>query len=208
MGEIVDNLRLLTRRICPYSAAMKYQAYSFTLDPAWFFEPDNTAHAYGVDSRINQVPLHYISYMYIFYRGSRNYIVQKQVKGNPNTTPVTEGIQSIIAKSDDLISSSPVWLDNAVNRYRSGQFEARSYESILPVISFNAPYYSNVPIQLVSDAWNTTTHLRMLYAIETSPYGGASSGFDPARWQVFTGGGDDFSFGYPVGTPQMYDYGA
>lgn len=207
VGEIVDNLRLLTRRISPYSAAMKYPAYGFTLDPAWFFEPGVSAHAYGVDSRINQVPLHYISYMYVFYRGGRNYIVQKQDRGQP-TTPGKEATHAIIARSDDLISGSPVWLDNPLNRYRSGQFEARSYESILPVISFTAPYYSNVPIQLVSDAWNTTAHLRMLYGIETSPYGGTSSGFDEATFQVFTGGADDFSFGYAVGTPQMYDYGA
>lgn len=206
-GEIVKNLRLLTRRIGPYSHTMNAQEWALLLDPAWFFQYDTGAYA-NIGFRINQVPLHYISYLYVFYTGGREYIIQKlrnSVYVGTGTNTTVQDVNTTIVRSDDINSQDPKFLNWPVSAYRSGMFEGRSFTSLSPLIQVKCPYYSNVPIQLISDQYITTNHLRARYAVETQPR--QSADYVAPLWQVFTGFSDDGGFGYQVGGPEMYDYG-
>lgn len=192
IGELHNNLRPLTRR---FGYEILYStptiSDSMTLDPAWFFEPNTIA---------VRTPLNYFSRMYVFYRGSVRYKIFTLATNDTATYPFRS------VSSSEIISTSPRSYTTAPNAFGSvsgGRFSHIQYTNLNPVVEVTCPYFSNVPIQLVSRAYITDLHLRMVYKTVSSG-NSANAGKSGMVWKA---GGDDFSFGYLVGCPLILDYG-
>lgn len=190
-GEIINNLRPLTRRCC-YEASWLTPgtSNSITLDPANFF----TNNTQAVRS-----PLNYVARLFVFYKGSVRYKLM-----NLGTTPLYGTRAFMVANSSEIISTSPrPYSDVPANASSlAGRFMHFQMIDINPVMEITCPYYSNVPSQIVSKTYITSTHLRMIYKYfdNGDPTAAGNTGF------IYKAAGDDFSFGYLVGVPLLLDY--
>ncbi|APG78054.1 hypothetical protein [Wenzhou picorna-like virus 27] len=116
----------------------------------------------------NNNPLHYISYLYRFYRGGKRYKMQTGLwsqpgQSYPNTySDVSQGGNWLqtnrvpIVVSRDLLSTSngDVTIYNPSNRVPTdgtGKFQHQVYSDLRGVVEWEMPYYSRVPISLVAE---------------------------------------------------------
>lgn len=193
-GEVIHNLRPLTRRYA-YEHTWITPTFpnSFTLDPAFFFA-NNTQSV--------RSPLNYIARLYVFYKGSVRYKLF-----NLSTTAAATPLHQrnyMTASSSEIISSSPrsYSVSPANATFGAGRFHTVQMIDINPVLEIACPYYSNVPIQIVSKTYITNTHLRMIYKYGDNGDGTVAGNLG----MVYKAAGDDFSFGYLAGAPLILDY--
>ncbi len=194
-GEVINNLRVLTRRF-GYDHVWQTNGTgapnAFTLDPAYFFSNSTTSVRH---------PLNYLARMYVFYKGSVRYkmLVYKAVSSDALLR------QHAIVSNSEILSTSPVpYGTTPANAYSiaAGRFLHFQFLDINPIVEVTCPFYSNVPMQIISKTYITTTHLRMIYKYQDSG--------DPTitgnQGLVYKAGADDFTFGYLVGAPLLLDY--
>ena len=196
IGEVINNLRPLTRRFSlDFAWASTGVVPPFTLDPAWFFDPSPVS---------VRTPINYFSRMYVFYRGSVRY---KIFVTRDNTRQVSSSaIPRVIITSSEIISTSPrsyITVPDAPSSASGGRFTQVQYNELNPIVEVTCPFYSNVPIQLVSRTYITDLHLRMIYKLSTT----ADVATTNNNGSIWKAAGDDFSYGYLVGCPPLLDYG-
>lgn len=197
IGEVHNNLRPLTRRFTQATNVVTLvSGSSLTLDPAWFesFQANQTS------------MLEYISRFYAFYRGSIRF---KVFVGQTFTPDASSGVNTrwAMASSAQLLSTSPINYDSPVNNaagYGGGRFAHIQSIDLNPILEIECPYYSNVPMQLVSNTYITNLHLRMVYKFNQLTPNSLGPG---ANYRIFKAGGDDFSFGYLIGAPPLFRTG-
>jgi hypothetical protein len=186
VGEMVTNLRLLTRRfsLC-YAATFPAGTFSFTLDPA-FLGIVTAAHT----------PLTYFARMYAFYHGGRRYKIAVQ---DQNFLSTING--RVYVASSEVISTSPrtySTVPGITNFF--GRFVHTQFSTLNPFVEITTPYYANVPIQLVSNDYTVPNHLRLIY-------GATIHAPVDAAVNLFTAATDDFSYGYLIGAPMIIPTG-
>lgn len=194
-GEFFNNLRPLTKRFGILSQS--YENSTGNLDPGFFF--DNTG------SIVTQVPLNYISTMYRFWAGSRRY--KFIVNEYPVFTPATPTIQSQIQAAADVpkievfsqlaVSTAPADLTAGIRPDGAGNFRHIGFPRLNPVVEVQCPYYSTTHCQVVTSVAGVPQRSRMIYAFRISPRGGF---YIPGSVTILTAAGDDFSFGFLLGT--------
>lgn len=193
-GEVLNNLRPLTRRF-GFETTWSTPALSsiLTLDPAFFFSSNSQA---------VRNPLNYISRLFVFYKGSVRYklfVVGTNIPANLGS------VKRMYVSSSEIISTSPRDYQVAPansGSIGSGRFIHAQILDLNPVVEVACPYYSNVPMQIVSKTYITSNHLRMIYMSITNDDQTTAGGVG----LVFKAAGDDFSFGYLVGAPLLLDY--
>jgi hypothetical protein len=180
-GEMIRNLRLLTRRFgFAYIKAITGTT-AFTLDPAYFGGFDSTIAYFNS-------PLRYFSRMFAFYHGSRRYKVLLTDAG----TGTANG--NVYAFSTEVVSSSPRPFSTVPPGSGGGHFTHLLYTEMNPFLEITVPYYSNVPIQVISNDYTVPNHLRLVYAVDCRVSSNSTVG-------ILEAAGDDFSFGYLIGPP-------
>lgn len=191
-GEVINNLRPLTRRyMYDYSWLTPGTSNQITLDPAFFF---------GNNSVSTRAPLNYIARMYVFYKGGVRYKIFNQ-----QATPAIGTRAMMFATSGEIISTSPRSYQTVPANATSpggGRFMNLQFIDINPVMEITCPFYSNVPMQIVSKTYITSNHLRMIYKYfdSSDPAADGNTGW------ILKAASDDFSFGYLVGAPLLLDY--
>lgn len=211
IGEVTTNLRELTRRFGTVymfdSFTEKYnrgfQHRRLTLDPALFWN-SNVA---GDQSTLSYTPIGYISAMYRFYRGSRRYKLFCIKKSHSDTeTNAADYIHRMTVTSQQLSSMSPInFTAGLVETQLPGAFQHTTFVDVNPVLECTVPYYSNVPMQVISNDWVVRQHSRMVYSFEYFPPFEETANWTQPEIGVMTAAGDDFSFGYLLGTPMVDD---
>jgi hypothetical protein len=195
VGELVNNIRPYTRRF-GFETAWSSPTFPgrITLDPAYFWE--------STFPGVTNNPLNYFSRMYVFYRGGVRYKLFFTSKGTLNT-----GQQWTCAvASSNIRSGSPepyTTVPADTTSFIAGRFLHRQYLDLNPVVEITCPYYSNVPIQILSKVYLTDLHQRMRWKTfnSTDPTAAGDTGL------LYKAAGDDFSFGYLVGAPLLVDTG-
>lgn len=193
LGEIVNNLRPYTRRFgFEYSWASPSFPGRLTLDPAYFFTEVVQA---------SNNPINYFMRMYVFYRGSVRYKLFFIAKNFQSETAsdyrwiCNVSSSNIRAGSPEQYSTVPA---DTTSLY-AGRFTHKQYLELNPVVEITCPYYSNVPIQIISKTYLTDLHQRMRWKFTNNS--------DPTltndRGEIWKAGGDDFTFGYLVGAPML-----
>jgi hypothetical protein len=186
-GEIHNNLRPLTRRFgIDYSWSSPTTSSQITLDPAYFWSNSIL---------FSRNCLNYWCRLFVFYRGSMRY----KIFSTRSTVPA--GARPLmIVSSSALRDSSPLPYGTApsdATDYEGGRFQHYQFVDLNPIVEVVCPYYSNVPIQLISKTYIQTLHDRMIYKSFTSDDNSVAG----SNGSVFKAAGDDFSFGYLVGAP-------
>lgn len=120
------------------------------------------------DNLPNNNPLHYISYLYRFYRGGKRYKMQTGLWSQPGQSypnvysDVSQGgnwLQTSrvpLVVSRDLLptSNGDVTIYNPSTRIPtdgSGKFQHQVYSDLRGVVEWEMPYYSRIPISLVTE---------------------------------------------------------
>lgn len=120
------------------------------------------------DALPNNNPLHYISYLYRFYRGGKRYKMQTGLWSQPEQsgpndyTSLSQGsnwtqtTRIPIVVSRDLLptSNGSVTIYNPTTRMpngESGGFQHQVYSDLRGVVEWEMPYYSRIPLSLVSE---------------------------------------------------------
>lgn len=196
VGELHNNLRPLTRRFgYEYSYANNGNPLNaLALDPAFFFT---------TVSQTQNNPINYISRLYCFYRGSVRYkLLTSMYTVLTGSVAGTERVTNplMIGSTAQLLSTSPIGYGTAINspdNFAAGRFIHPQPMTNNPFLEIMCPYFSNVPMQLISKTYITNLHLRMIYKI-IFQNASADSSQDS---RLFKAAGDDFSFGYLVGAP-------
>lgn len=224
MGESIVNLRELTRRFVPYclkyGTANSVTPFSVTFDPAWFGSLTSASYP----ERINvflvngnlvgaytncTAPIEYISKIFRFWRGSRrykgyvgnastgdsaiqNFMNQARLTAvtyvNGNVEPPTFAVNGQGPESTfDINSTFSHFCDGTTNK----------------VCEITVPYYSDTPIQCISDGTNFSD--ADSYAIRNKVIfdSGATYNNNSKQMLYYMAAGDDFSFGYLIGAPLL-----
>nr|APG76809.1 hypothetical protein [Beihai picorna-like virus 73] len=128
----------------------------------------STANLRVADNLPNNNPLHYISYLYRFYRGGKRYKMQTGLwsqpgQSYPNTySDVSQGGNWLqtnrvpIVVSRDLLptSNGDVTIYDPSTRVPTdgaGKFQHQVYSDLRGVVEWEMPYYSRIPISLVAE---------------------------------------------------------
>jgi hypothetical protein len=202
----------------------------------------------------SQSALHYLSYIYTFWTGSHRY---KIFVGNGSAIAPVSGSLISQDESSKLLTTTyslqprsqipyrvfrdteivrngainpPITtIANAVDDRVDGRFESVVYPDLDGCLEFTVPYYSNLPISLITQG--TTSNVRGPLVARNSvrvtkgfstkdtltPYfslAGASdlyatlTGFvqsEIGAYVLYEAAGDDFSYGYLHGAPTLYN---
>jgi hypothetical protein len=189
-------------------------------------------------------PINYISYLFRFWRGAKRYKVflpssgsvesfAQRIGDNPSggirTNSVRTSLPVIVKRaSEPKISGflEPPFLtaNHAVESIPT--FEHTIFPDITGCVEFEAPYYSTLPISLVSEglpvtAFGPTVNRSLInvtigassHSVDVPAYQYIASDTVPnspfvfrpsiGDYRLFSAAGDDFSFGYLVGAPQI-----
>lgn len=224
IGEQVSNLRELTRRFTPcaikLSSSDNLTPMSAVFDPAWFGSlpgsPDDInikvydSQGYVAGAYTNcTAPIEYISKIYRFWRGSRRYkaVVGNALVGdsskqnfinqayispvsfvNGNVTPPR--FYTSTAPPEDTYNINSVFshfVDGTTNR----------------VCEISVPYYSDTPIQCISDGTNFTDVDSYCIRNKVVFSNGPTANNTAKQVMYYMAAGDDFSFGYLIGAPLL-----
>lgn len=186
-GEMIRNLRLLTRRFgTAYGVEITANA-GYTLDPAYFG-------GFDAGAFYRTTPLRYFSRMYAFYRGGRRYKVVVNKSGFVGNTNA-----SVVVTSSEIVSSSPRPYTVTPSANLNG-FEHTLDTNHNAFCEVTAPFYSNVPIQVISNDYTVPNHLRMIYRA----FVGIT---ENSAVRIMEAANDDFSFGYLIGPPVVIPSG-
>lgn len=197
IGEMVTNLRYLTRRFSPAQEFIP-DAGSLTLSlPNYYFgeiyKPTNVLANYRI------VPLDYISYIYRFFRGGMRWKAMY-------SCPVTAGgYQDLVLEHGPAGPRVITELKaTAANLYdalvlRTNTFFNRTFNTLNPVNEITAPYFSQTHIRpvLSSNAVQPTLmeDSNTIYRLKSFSSGSTES------VTIFKAAADDFTFGWLIGPP-------
>lgn len=224
IGEQVGNLRELTRRFTPcaikLSSNNNLNPSSVVFDPAWFGSLVNNAGDINIKVFSSQgyvagaytnctSPIEYISKIYRFWRGSRrykavvgnadigdsskqNFITQARISPtsfvNGNVTP--PGFFTAASPPEDIYNINSVFshfVDGTTNR----------------TCEISVPYYSDTPIQCISDGTNFTNADSYCMRSKVTFDNGPTTTQSSKQVMYYMAAGDDFSFGYLIGAPVL-----
>jgi len=116
----------------------------------------------------NNNPLHYISYLYRFYRGGKRYKMQTGLWSQPGQSypslysDVSQGgnwlqtsrVPLVVSRNLASTSNGDVTLYNpssTIPTDGSGKFQHQVYSDLRGVVEWEMPYYSRIPISLVAE---------------------------------------------------------
>lgn len=196
IGEMHNNLRPYTRRLgLIQSVTVLAPNTGITLDPAFFFD--------ALD-QVRANPLNFVTRIYAFYRGSMRYkffiTAVTTASAPPDPSSVWVPHQFVGASTSELVSGNPrqlLTVPDSSTRIGSGRMVHYQPIDNNPVFEITCPYYSNVPMQLISKTYVTNLHLRMVYKLWLA----LNTPDDVLQFFCFKAGGDDFDCGFLIGPP-------
>jgi hypothetical protein len=191
-GEYYTNLRPLTRRFG--ITGFDNNANVINIDPAWFGDLNTVDYAN---------PLSYISTLFRFYTGSQRYKLIMDRKGATSLTS-PEGlafINSLTAYSQLAVSIPPNGYNGVARPTAAGSFQHYQSLDLNPVFEIECPYYSNVPMQVITNNADIPQRSRMIYAVRVNPQ--TNENFSAPNLSIYRAAGDDFSFGFQVGSRSL-----
>lgn len=197
IGEIVTNLRALTRRFARTTTLSKNVAGKMQWDlPSYYFAPIFDP-AVDVLDNYSITPLDYISFIYRFFRGGNRYKFMVAGASAIDTTAYQEAILAAGYPSARV----PTTVNDALyNKFynASASFMHRLYVWINPILEITTPFYSQTiirPIVGVDSAQpENMTSNSLLYRI---------SGNYTCDVDVLRAAADDFTFGWLLGAPTL-----
>lgn len=224
IGEHITNLRELTRRFvpCAYSNGdtLDKAILSVTFDPAWFgsLVSENLFTNMKVFNNSGQLlgaynncvsPLEYISKIYRFWRGSRRYkaVAERELDAFPAGKQFF--IQAHLSTEFDVngnvappnFQSSDEPPEDRYNIYSTFSHFVDGTNNRVAEIS--VPYYSDTPIQCISDGTNFTNADSYCIRSKVVFSNGPSANNATRSMLFYMAAGDDFSFGYLIGAPLL-----
>jgi len=187
VGESCLSLRSLTKR---FSFLKNYPLGFFPLGfDTGQFSPNSTL-------------LESISFLYRFYAGSRRYkfIVTKHPKKAGLVPSNLRLVATLLPNIEgDIQAPAPITL--TVSPYQSSP-SALTFVDLNPVLEITVPFYHSTPIDLLSSQSMVTSVARPAFCISWL-YDGMSEADEQGAVDVLVAAGDDFSFGYQVGPPNV-----
>lgn len=224
IGESVSNLRELTRRFTPYAIKLgttnSITPFGMIFDPSWFGTLVNEARPELIKITTQQgtvvgaytncvAPIEYISKIFRFFRGSRRY---KAVLGNANSGDssiqnfMVQGYLSPTVFVNGDVTAPQIYIST------TGPEDTFDIKSVFShfcdgvtnkVCEVSAPFYSDTPIQVISDGTVFTNgdNYAMRHKVIFNP--GPTANNNAKQVLYYTAAGDDFSFGYLIGAPSL-----
>lgn len=224
MGESVSNLRELTRRFTP--CALKVGSDSnlsplgVIFDPAWFGALNSTAISSNVKAFDSQgylagaytnctSPIEYIAKIYRFWRGSRRYkgVSGNAISGDSNKQNfVNMAYLSPVSFVNGNVTPPTFFTDvqPPEDRYNINSVFSHFVDaSTNRVVEITVPYYSDTPIQCISDGTNFTNADSYCVRNKVVFSNGPTANNTAKQMMYYMAAGDDFSFGYLIGAPLL-----
>lgn len=224
IGESVSNFRELTRRFTPCALKVgsdeNLSPLGVIFDPAWFGALvsasidtnvkvfDSQGYLAGAYTNCT-APIEYISKIYRFWRGSRRY---KGVSGNALSGDSTkqnfinQAYLSPVSFVNGNVTPPTFFTDSSPpeDRYNINSVFSHFVDaSTNRVVEISVPYYSDTPIQCVSDGTNFTNSDSYCVRNKVVFSNGPSANTTAKQMMYFMAAGDDFSFGYLIGAPLL-----
>lgn len=224
IGESVSNLRELTRRFTPCALKVgsdeNLSPLGVIFDPAWF----GSLVSDSIDSNVKvfdgqgiiagaytncTAPIEYIAKIYRFWRGSRRY---KGVSGNALSGDSTkqnfinQAYLSPVSFVNGNITPPTFFTDTQPpeDRYNINSVFSHFVDaSTNRVVEITVPYYSDTPIQCVSDGTNFTNADSYCIRNKVVFSNGPTATTTAKQMMYYMAAGDDFSFGYLIGAPLL-----
>nr|ULF99827.1 MAG: hypothetical protein [Aparavirus sp.] len=129
----------------------------------------STANLRVADLIPNNNPLHYISYLYRFYRGGKRYKMQTGLWSQPEQTTrsdyseaaqkgswtQTARVPIVVSRDLQSTTNGDIAAYNPSSRMpntENGGFQHQVYSDLRGVVEWESPYYSRIPISLVAEA--------------------------------------------------------
>nr|QRQ90143.1 MAG: hypothetical protein 2 [Riboviria sp.]QRQ90159.1 MAG: hypothetical protein 2 [Riboviria sp.] len=224
IGESVSNLRELTRRFTPCALKVgsdeNISPLGVVFDPAWFGTLvsatigtnvkvfDSQGYVAGAYTNCT-APIEYISKIYRFWRGSRRY---KGVSGNSlsgDSTKqnfVNQAYLSPVSFVNGNVTPPTFFTDTTPpeDRYNINSVFSHFVDgSTNRVVEISVPYYSDTPIQCVSDGTNFINSDSYCIRNKVVFSNGPTANNTAKQMMYYMAAGDDFSFGYLIGAPLL-----
>lgn len=224
IGESVSNLRELTRRFTPCALKVgsdeNLSPLGVVFDPAWFGSLTTGAidtnvkvfngQGYLAGAYTNcTAPIEYISKIYRFWRGSRRY---KGVSGNALSGDSTkqnfinQAYLSPVSFVNGNVTPPTFFTDTQPpeDRYNINSVFSHFVDaSTNRVVEITVPYYSDTPIQCISDGTNFTNADSYSVRNKVVFSNGPTANTTAKQMMYYMAAGDDFSFGYLIGAPLL-----
>ena len=222
IGESITNLRELTRRFTPCALKVaddgSFSSAGVIFDPAWFgaltsFAINTNVKAFSAQGNLAgaytncTAPIEYISKIFRFWRGSRRY---KSISGNASVgdsskqnfcnqaylSPVSFVNGNVTPPTFYTISTPPedTYFINSVFSHIVDGVNNR-------ICEISVPFYSDTPIQCVSDGTNFTDSDAYCMRNKVVFNNGPTASNTSKQFMYYMAAGDDFSFGYLIGAP-------
>jgi len=193
IGDKCDNLRVLCKRSTLLGDPPSNQ---YTLDPSFFG-------SYSVGSS-NACAVNYISRIFRLFLGGRRYKIftySSIITSNPTLTPTyTTASQVFIYFAD------PFLFGGLVSSEQKSSYITSVSNTLNPVLEVSVPYNRLTPSAIVSDKEFQTDSFRPILLVNSFDHSASPPLVTPPIRHVYTGGADDFSFGYLVGSPVVRTY--
>lgn len=222
MGETITNLRPLLRRYFPVGLSIceKATAYTYVMYPFAMIEP-----SLGDTTKQNEALtfeyLHYISYLYRFYRGGMRHMiktvgnpeVRMSMKFDPDIRTTNNDFVISNEKTDSFGKRSPIFkctVDNPVEKFHLMPYAA-TQPSFVPLtggMEFEIPYYAKIhksPVKKVPRDANEIINAideaifpegKVIFQVDFSNMSGKNFVVEHYRSAA-----DDFNFGFLLGAP-------
>lgn len=200
IGEIVTNLRYLTRRFGYLAGFTANEDLQVEVPLNYFgqlYDPASTTDI----SEISLPPIDYISFLYRFYRGGLRFKFMKKTKGINGLTDYQEavlmpGIESVTVPTQVPVSTTTTSLFDKFFK-GANSFVHRAYCIMSPIMEVTTPFYSQTPIKpIVGIDSSQPTQLEPAALMYRSVSADTDNGVD-----ILKASHDDFSFGWLIGAP-------
>lgn len=224
IGESISNLRELTRRFTPCALKVgsdnNLSPLGVVFDPAWF----GALTSDSIDSNVKVFdglgvlagaytnctsPIEYIAKIFRFWRGSRRY---KGVSGNASSSDsskqnfINQAYLSPVSFVNGNITPPTFFTDTQPpeDRYNINSVFSHFVDSTTNrVVEITVPYYSDTPIQCVSDGTNFSNADSYCIRNKVVFSNGPTVNTTAKQMLYYMAAGDDFSFGYLIGAPLL-----
>lgn len=184
VGEIVHSLAEVIKRMCTaYSSASTIVSF----DPTYF----------GTNTGPSQnVPLWYISWLYRFYRGSTRVSYYHSPTLNTDRVPATT-----LATSNFITYLTPPFAPGTtsyVSTVNGTAYNHLTFGSFNPTMEVQIPFFRPTPMAVISSVSTGIDNDRPVVTFVHYSFAP-----DTLHMNYLLGAGDDFRFGYQVGTPRI-----
>jgi hypothetical protein len=195
IGEMVRNLRVLTRRFGLFRETTITENTTIVALPNYFF---GNAYETGSPADYRITPIDYISWIYKFFRGGVRW---KSFYAGPITAG---GQQRAVLAPGTTFKTVATITEAEFDRYQKscGSFQHRVFTNVNPVLEVTAPFYSQVPIRPIQDPKDETIPLldntSVYHRLDLNSTGSPAGSLD-----IYKAASDDFTFGWLVGPPYL-----